>query len=277
MPPSSASLAAQARPRLALSGTRAMGVGREAGEALGRSIGGVAPPLLVLHSVDTWGHPLVEQKGKAMATTTEVKEGFLEEGTADRALLPVLEATARGGGGRGAGGSLALPPGRGLHSRPLQQLLLLPIGLHHLLRHQLHQLQTLLDLHQDLKVLPAPHLSREADPLPSCVRASSPPQTPSGSLRGPWTCSFEGSPTPHMLEVCAPSFLPGSRQEGLPVHTNRAHPSHRAFPRLPALHTSGELQRASQQIGASGTRASFLAQQWKSRVHGVTSQGGHVM
>lgn len=114
MPPSSASLAAQARPRLALSGTRAMGVGREAGEALGRSIGGVAPPLLVLHSVGTWGDPLVEQKGKAMATTTEVKEGFLEEGTADRALLPVLEATARGGRGWGGGGGVwRCPPAEG--------------------------------------------------------------------------------------------------------------------------------------------------------------------
>lgn len=108
---------------------------------------------------------MVEQKGKVMVTTTEVKEGFLEEGTAN-----FLEATFRGCVWRCA---QAPPcPRRGRHSRPLQELLLLPVGLHHLLRHQLHQLQTLLDLHQDLEVLPAPHLSREADPLPSCVRAS---------------------------------------------------------------------------------------------------------
>ena len=50
----------------------------------------------------------------------------------------------------------------GLHSRPLQELLLLlPVGVHQLLGHQLHQLQALLDLHQDLKVLPAPHLSTD--------------------------------------------------------------------------------------------------------------------
>lgn len=59
-------------------------------------------------------------------------------------------------------------PGRGpprRHSRALQELLLLPVGLQHLLRHQLHQLQALLHLHQDLEVLPAPHL-HGGSPLP---------------------------------------------------------------------------------------------------------------
>lgn len=123
---------------------------------------------------------MVGQKGKVMATTTGVKQGFPEEGTANRALLPVPEVVS---GGAGTGPPPR--PRRRLHSRPLQQLLLLTVGLHRLLRHQLHQLQTLLDLHQDLKVLPAPDLSREADPLPSRARAPPLPRPLAGASGDP--------------------------------------------------------------------------------------------
>lgn len=51
---------------------------------------------------------------------------------------------------------LRMPPTP--HSLSLQELLLLPVGLYQLLGDQLHQLQAVLDLHQDVKVLPAPHL-----------------------------------------------------------------------------------------------------------------------
>lgn len=80
-------------------------------------------------------------------------------------------------GGGGAGG---------LHSRPLQELLLLllPVRVHQLLWHQLHQLQALLDLHQDLKVLSAPHLSTDRRTL--CT--------------GPWGASGEPQvATKHLL------------------------------------------------------------------------------
>lgn len=51
------------------------------------------------------------------------------------------------------------------HLLPLQELLLLlPVGVHQLLRDQLHQLQALLYLHQDLEVLPAPHLENGTSP-----------------------------------------------------------------------------------------------------------------
>lgn len=58
------------------------------------------------------------------------------------------------------------PPGRsGCHSLSLQQLLLLlPVRVNQLLRDQLHQLQALLYLHQDLEVLPASHLGEGTSP-----------------------------------------------------------------------------------------------------------------
>lgn len=53
----------------------------------------------------------------------------------------------------------------GWHLLPLQKLLLLlPIGVNQLLRDQLHQLQALLYLHQDLEVLPASHLEEGTSP-----------------------------------------------------------------------------------------------------------------
>lgn len=53
----------------------------------------------------------------------------------------------------------------GWHLLPLQELLLLlPVGVNQLLRDQLHQLQALLYLHQDLEVLPASHLEEGTSP-----------------------------------------------------------------------------------------------------------------
>lgn len=110
-------------------------------------------------------------------------------------------------------GRLGLGAGvEGLHSRPLQELLLLllPIGVHQLLGHQLHQLQALLDLHQDLKVLPAPHLSTDkrtlclprtcrqrlaTDPSPHLLAQGS--ASPFSGLSSPY--SQGGSPGPALL------------------------------------------------------------------------------
>lgn len=59
----------------------------------------------------------------------------------------------------------SVPRVRVWYSLPLQELLLLlPVGVNQLLRDQLHQLQALLYLHQDLEVLPASHLQEGASP-----------------------------------------------------------------------------------------------------------------
>lgn len=90
--------------------------------------------------------------------------GVLSEGSAGR-RGPGLPARWWQGGGLGL---------EGLHSRPLQELLLLllPVRIHQLLWHQLHQLQALLDFHQDLKVLAAPYLSTDGDPRHRCLGES---------------------------------------------------------------------------------------------------------
>lgn len=96
-------------------------------------------------------------------------------------------------GGMGLGAEV-----EGLHSRPLQELLLLlPVGVHQLLGHQLHQLQALLDLHQDLKVLPAPHLSTDKRTLclPRTRRHCLAPEPPHLLAQGS-ASSFSGLPSP---------------------------------------------------------------------------------
>lgn len=124
------------------------------------------------------------------------------------------------GGGDTRWGLAARPKAADAHSRPLQELLLLlPVGVHHLLGHQLHQLQAFLDLQQDLKVLPAPHLSTGGRPRPRGTGPSAPdpqrePQRTLGSqLRG----------LPSTLRPLLSSF-PGGAQV-FPAHTTVPTPS----------------------------------------------------
>lgn len=161
------------------------------------------------------------------------------------------------GGGDAKWGLAAHPKAADAHSRPLQELLLLPVGVHHLLGHQLHQLQALLDLHQDLKVLPAPHLSTGGRPRPRVAGLS--PRPPVGAsedpgLTAPWAPQHPQAP---------PSLLPGGVQV-LPVH-NHATPScpslHPAFPlSSPVPGTLGVQGQRTQQRGDFRTRDSFLSQ-----------------
>lgn len=117
--------------------------------------------------------------------------GMREWGVGGWACRPSCPIS-RAGAGRGRGGA---------HSRPLQELLLLlPVRVHQLLRHQLHQLQALLHLHQDLEVLPAPHLSTDGDPRHRCLRGRG------GLSQSPLACCGPGSP-------CSPGagLQPGER------------------------------------------------------------------
>lgn len=88
-------------------------------------------------------------------------QGGMEPPSRPRSRLPITFAPPERGG-------LEPPAAPGLlwwHLLSLQQLLLLlPVGVHQLLRDQLHQLQALLYLHQDLEVLPASHLGEGTSP-----------------------------------------------------------------------------------------------------------------
>lgn len=132
-----------------------------------------------------------------MAEMAAVREGFPEEGT-PRQPLPGAVTTCHTESPewphlpQAARQDRAGPRGpEGLHSRPLQELLL-PVGVHQLLWHQLHQLQALLDLHQDLIVLPAPHLSTERWTLCPGACGRLPAQAPQAVKR----LSFLGGPLP---------------------------------------------------------------------------------
>lgn len=141
-------------------------------------------PVLTLHSAEIWEDPLVGEKSVVMAVAAVVQGrpggGDTKQGPCCLSWAAVLLGGISGAAGifpagcnwshpsplGSWGGGVKPQGGRGRHSRPLQELLLLllPVGVDQLLRHQLHQLQTLLDLHQDLKVLPAPHLSTRGGP-----------------------------------------------------------------------------------------------------------------
>lgn len=68
----------------------------------------------------------------------------------------------------------------GIHSRPLQELLLLllSVGVDQRLGYKFHQLEALLDFHQDLKVLPASHLGTERQDLCPGARETPPAPNP---------------------------------------------------------------------------------------------------
>ena len=128
--------------------------------------------------------------------------GTVPAGSPGPILLPRAAGQDGAAGGR-----------EGLRSRPLQELLLLPVRLDQLRGHQLHQLQALLDLHQDLKVLPAPHLRTERWTLCPGACGHRPAPAPQ---RGEAPLLSRGSPAPRGPGVPRPYFpLPGSRSGGV--------------------------------------------------------------